>query len=768
MNYRILSIILPIFILLAGVSCREEELLGGASAQRGDNLPVQIEVYVEDFPETRGLQDESKKSFSTGEIIHIRGEFKIPDTESPEGFITEIQYGVMKYSGKGNWAYDSSEYQLTWPRTAVSASFTAYYLYGSTGILTEETMPAILLSDFKYGQDPLCGVTMDVEYGHTVRFDMKHLFTHLELTQITSGISNEMYFAMPYDAAEGSHYQTFNNAFRLEFNAATKEISGVFLRVPSENYKDRDGNGLVYVSATTEMYEDEDMEMRTRVSYFLEPKDYHQFDLLYPRTRTETTTYLNYIRDLSAKTETGELLGNHSYEFSILKSLGIVMEEDPDSDWDDDGAPIEVDVEEFIKAVNRGESYSQQDEYGNEVEILESSVNGTILLRNVDFHHAYYDIIDGDFVPDLSLTFDGNHHYIKNMACPLFNSNNGSITNLGIIDASTNPDRPLESNEKYQGIHGGQADFSRNGIICRTNIGTITNVRLYNVDLTVEIKTSGSTYEESSREAHNAALLVGSNRGTMANIHTGGTMKILVKNATGVTTLPNVMVGSIAGQNLGLITGVSSIDDENYTPPVYKVINECEGSSGVYIIGGVAGSNTGSIYDVMMSDVTVDGSLSSGVESLMGGIAGNMPVSTSGAPEIDSCILRGVVIAGSTQSVVNINSNSYTGGVVGLMNIQGIVTNSSVSVGVTGTDYYDRQVTYGIGGAFGGLEMISGVTEGKIETLACFGSHLSGITNRTGNFAGVAPAGFTLEEHYAGKNINVKQYSGKPDIAAYQ
>lgn len=775
MLYRYLRLIFMMIMTfvftMAIISCNDEVLDMAQNKERVDNLPVAIEVNIKSPVGTRGLLDESKTSFETNELIHIRAEFTCEDLKNPGSTYTDIQYGVMKYSGKGKWTYESEAYSLSWPRTAISGKFTAYYLYGTTGVLSSNTMQPILLSDFNYGEDPLTGVTDNVEWGHTVKFDMEHIFTHLLLTQISTGITEEMYFIPHYDSDPESDYQQINNAFRLEYNEDTKEISGVFLRVPSDTYKDKDGNGLVYISGKTENYDDieEDGEVRARIRYFLQPRAYKQFDLLYPRTRTETTTYLSYSGDLTLKTGSDGMLKNHYYEFSILKSLGISKEEDPDDDWDNSTPITILDVDEFLKAVNRGESYFQTDpETGEEIQILESSSTGTILLRNIDFNHYFYDIIGGTFLPDLSLTFDGNYHSIYNMACPLFNENHGTIKNLGIKDAVTNDNQPLQSNENYEGIKGGKADFSRNGIICRTNIGTINNLHVNHVEMTVEVKTTGTTYEDASREAHNAALLVGSNRGSISNINMAGIQKIRVKNEPSITTLPNVIIGCLTGQNLGTISSVGPMEpDEGVTSPVYTIINECNGLSGVYMVGGVVGSNTGTLRDIMMSSITVDATSSLGVESLMGGIAGNMPASTSGSPVIEECIVRGTITAGPTNSMLNINSNSYIGGVVGLLNCQGVITDSSVSVGVIGTTFYDEKVNYGVGGAFGRIEKTTGYDEGDINTLACFGSILSGVKN-VGNFAGVAPAGFTWDEHYAGKDINFKQYAGNPTIAEFQ
>lgn len=760
MKYKKYYILLCLFLAVVTVSCREDlDFTGTGEIPRIEGRPVEISVDISGTF-TRGLLEDSKKAFETGELLHIRAEYTCEDEDNKGVTYKRVQYGVMKYAGRGVWEPLPTAELLAWPATALHADFTACYLNGSTGPLTGQTMNPKLLSDYAYDEDPLWGETMHVDYGHAVKFNMTHIFTHLQITQINPGIASEFYFTLPSDSED---YKDFNNAFQLEFDEETKEMTRVFTKVPSNSYKDSSGAGIVFVSSIAELYQDDDNEMRARVGYFLQPKTYHQFNLLYPRSREQTATYLNYLNDLTERTGPAGMLANVPYEFSVLKSAGVFVDETPEDGWDDSDPIIIVDVEKFLKAVNSGESYSQLNDKGEEIEILESTVEGVRLLKNIDFNHYYYDIFqNGDFLPDLSQVFDGNYHYIYNMACPLFNENHGEIKNVGISDAVTNPDQPIQSNENFVASWGGRArDMSRNGIICRTNIGNISNVRVNHVEMEVRIKTSGNTFEESSQEAHTAAILIGSNRGNAYNISCGGELRITVKNATEDEIMPNVIIGGIAGQNLGVLSGVNPIDDEDFATPSYRIINECNGSSGVYIVGGVVGNHTGSLYDITMSDINVNGKNSSGVESIMGGIVGRLAQSSS-APVIDGCIVRGSVESGPSYPVINITSNSYTGGVAGSLNIQGIVLNSSASMAVYGTKIYDSGVTYAVGGAFGRIEQ-TGDPEGRINTLACFGSALDGLVN-IGNFAGMVPGGITWD-YYSGQNINVKQYPQYNNIA---
>lgn len=747
-------------LLLLVTACADDLQITGQEIERIEGRPVEIEVVVNDYPGTRGLTDESKTSFAVGELIHIRAEFTLNDLDSPGQTKKEVQYGVMKYNGKGTWINFNTVDVLTWPGTAISGTFTAYYIYGSNGVLSNasNSMPPTLLSDYKFGQDPLYAQTIDVEYGHTIRFEMSHIFSYLTLTEMSAGISEELSFTIPKTEPE---YENFHNAFLLEFDEATKEMTPTFLSIPSDTYYDNQGEELVFITSSTEIYETNDGDMKTKVGFFLEPSEYHKFSLLYPKSRDQMVSYLTYTRDLTALTPDQKgLLANEYYEFSILKSLGVYVDETPQDGWDDETDPhIIVDVESFLRAANAGTEYWEPDpDTGELVQILESTVAGTRLLMNVDFNHFYYDIFENEnFVPNLSLTFDGNYHYIFHMAAPLFNENHGIITNVGFRDISTNADEPIVSSEKFE-KNGFEYDLSRNGAITRYNFGSISNIRVDNVNLNVKIHTTGIDFDESSQEAHNVALLFGSNRGNIYDISLAGTLTLTVENYSATEIMPNVIIGGLAGQNLGAISRVGPIEDENFETPVYNIINKCQGVSGVYLVGGACGSSQGNLFDIMMSSLMVDGSESTGVESIMGGLVGSVEQSQSAAAEISGCIIRGSVISGDSRYYTNLNANSYTGGLAGLMNVQGIVKNCSASISVTGATLYDPQVTYGVGGAFGRIEQkqTQNGVECSIQTLACFGSSLSGLVN-IGNFTGLAPEGYSWS-NFDGFGINVKQY----------
>lgn len=747
MTEKIRHIIYIALIPLLITGCVDDwdtpEWTGGA-----DGVRISAEIIA---PEgTRGIDDESKTVFETGELIHIRAEFEC--VFNGEEY-TETHYGVVKYAGKGVWNPLSDEYALIWPNEAVRGHFTAYYMNGSTGAFTENTMQPRLLSSYGYAEIPLSAEVKNVKYGEAVKLKMKRMFAHLKLTELREGISNQLWFTVPE-----SDEVTLNNAFRFEFDPDTREIKPSFLQVPSSAYKDSKGNGLVYIDSKIIESDPEGMgEMTANVSYFLEPGVYHKFDILYPRSHDTYSTYLSYGRHLNVvvKDITGEedLKANGRYVFSILKSLGVIVDNAPEQGWDKTNAAVEVDVEKFLRAVNSGSSYYETDpETGEEVQILEQTVDGTRLLMNVDFKHTYYDVFGEDaFKPILNTVFNGNYHYIHNMGCPLFYQNDGTIINLGIKNADTSR-HPLVSSENFAS-HGSVFDNSYNGIIASRNYGTVSNVRVSGVKMTVQILTSDA--DNITQEAHNVALLFGTNSGNIYDVALAGMLTLTVENHPSETVIPRVSIGGIVGQNLGLVSGIDNIDDEGFYSPMLTIINNCKGDNGVYKMGGIAGNHTGTLDDLFIPSLQIVATDSRGLESSLGGLVGEVPTSPSGAPSIFGCIVRGEVSAGVVNPILNLESFSYAGGIAGIFNVQGSIKNCSISVGVTGSPNTIDNVDYAEGGAFGFLRASPGYAEGEIHTVACFGSRLLGH-DKVGNFAGIASAGYDWN-HYKDNQITIKQ-----------
>ena len=741
-------------LILAAVftGCREEDFQSDDYAI-GPDGEVMFYIDIDGLDGTRGAVDESKKNFTVGELLHVKAEYQIKGQNNET--TTMREYGVIRYAGNGSWVAHTENLALRWPGNCTGGSFELYYINGSDGALSANEMPPTLLSDYKLDQIPMMGEVANARYGQAIRVQMKRLFSLLTLTDLKEGVSDELWFTLPSENdVDPEMYVELNNAFSLKFNPdpETMSITRVFSQEASADYKDNDGNPLVYVKSRLYQTETADGTIAEQ-TFLLEPKVYRKFSLLYPRSRNTYSTYLNYTRDL--KTETGDegFVANGRYKFSVLKSLGVIVEEEPEEGWDKSDPFFILDVESFLRAMNAGSDYFEEDlnNPGEYVQILEKTEEGTRLLRNIDFNYAEYDVFEnGLYRPVLSGTFDGNYHYISHLGCPLLYTNNGVIINLGLKDCETkNPIVSTENLERY----GSRYDNSHNGFIAGTNNGTVTNVRVSNARMNINILTSDP--DEPAQEAHDASLLFGVNRGNVYDIWLAGYLELTVDKDSRSEYVPSVTIGAVAGQNSQTIYGIESIEEDGFETPEIMIYNNCKGENGVYRIGGLVGNNMGNLYNAFINRLTVDASLSMGLESYIGGLVGESPYSSSGAPTISGCIVRGEVIAGTINTLVNMNSYSYAGGVAGQINIQTNVLNNSVSVGVTGSPFTTDYVEYAEGGAFGSIITTTGAVEGTIRTLACYGSQLMGQAP-IGNFAGRTPAGFDWS-HYAGNDINIRK-----------
>lgn len=749
MLYKLSKYVFTLLCILAMNSCSDDlsiPTVDSSSGSEAELLPIEITVSLPNIPDTRSF-DDAKKYFEKGELIHITAEFQC--LNNGESY-TVKQYGVMKYADNGQWTSFNDDTALYWPGDAEKATFSAYYINGSNGVLSGNTMEPKLLTDYTYSNDPLEAHVIDLPYGHTIGFNFTHLFAHLTLYDLKQGISDRFWLTRQEDGRENQ----LNNAFYFEYDPVNKEVKPIFTSIPDDKY-----NGLVYLSGNYELVE-RDEEETGQVSMFVEPGIYDSFQVRYPRTSSQAATYLTY------RNSTGvgnQLEGNGRYEFSVLRSLGIIILEKPGTGWDENTDPRAIiDVESFLKAINAGTDYFEEDpETGEMVQFLLATDSGTELLTNVDFRNEYYTIFppkDGypEFTPDLSKTFDGGFHYIYNLGCPLFNDNTGIIKNLGIKGADTQ--QVLQSNETFE-VNGHPVDFSRQGLIARINHGTVNNMRISDLKMKVEVKTSRDNF---SQEAHNVALLFGSNMGYIFDINYSGESYLQVKEADGQEILPQISIAGVAGQNLGYIYNISPLDSGSAQ---IKIENECKGSAAVYYIGGVAGNNTGSIYDVLLPDLILDSSTSEGQHAYLGGIAGRVAESTTNHPTISSAVVKGSLKCGKCSEYMGIVPNAYTGGLVGYMNIQGNISNCSTACSIEGpSQLYSPNAIYATGGAFGRINRTLGINEGLIETTAAFGNTLTG-SGYIGCFAGIIPHDMSWQD-YNSNQVNVKKFDNIEYIGA--
>ena len=217
----------------------------------------------------------------------------------------------------------------------------------------------------------------------------------------------------------------------------------------------------------------------------------------------------------------------------------------------------------------------------------------------------------------------------------------------------------------------------------------------------------------------------------------------------------SVLIGGIVGQNAaeGSISGISPMTN-NQT--IY-ITNSCKGPLGSYSVGGIAGMSSGYISDVIITNLVVNCTNSSGVTSYLGGMAGQLSVTDATNAELTSCNTGGSLRAGKSVPYGPVTSVSYLGGISGaVLNVP--VRNCNTSTSLYGATETYPDVLYATGGVFGRIRTVS-----ECRDIIAWGgtlaapSNTEGITSYVGSFAGVAPFGVT-EDDYSKNNINVNRF----------
>ena len=794
---RLIYIPILLAFLVGAASCEREDLLADDDVERVDNLPIQIMATIGDAADTRSV-DKAKREFTTGDaesgvpgdIIHVHSSFALNDGS------TLTRYCAMKYTEDGGWM-PMGNASFAWPNNADTGTFTAYYLYGSSGELTsnvvdgETSVTQTKFTDIVDGQDPLRAYTESVPYGHTVGLQFEHLLTHLTLIEMSAGIDDELVFYVDSDLAAEKNKHRFKNAFELNLvdgtNGPKIEVNYV------EVYEALNGDKLkgAMIKAPTQLVRDRETRAEScQVGFFLEPGClYNTFSIYY----SNGDRYLSYVNsDPNAQDKT--LDSNNRYTFNVKKSAGVTISTPPEQKWDEsEEFMVVVDAERFLNAIYNNSEYSQYDEKKQEeVLILEATTNptGTLLKYNVKFANPYYHVFphpettdaDGnpvtpyDFVPSVGgdNVFDGGYHYIMDLRCPLFFENHGTIKNLGLSGSKIGTDEQYgvwisDKNYSQEGAVK-TYEYNRTGALTTHNFGIVQNMRVKDIEVNVAI------LAVDDQEAHNVGALVGSNEGSgyISEVYLSSSLKITVNN--GGSVIPEVNIGGLAGQNLGTMTGFSQLVDnrdpnKKPAPAALEITNLLKGGSGAYYIGGLVGNNTGKLSDVSIPTVPtdangqvvavkIDSSTSSGVVSDIGGIAGK--ADSSQGNEISSCLIgSGVLKAGSTEKYQMVDAYSYTGGIVGVLSERTHVFNCTTFCSVYGSfGSAGDGVSRAAGGAFGNIKAIvqgenTNYVPGEMSSIAAFGDDLEGA-NR-GCFVGEAPAGKTWEDDYESK-ADVKKF----------
>ena len=776
--YRFIQTIILSSLLLALLSGCHAERLPMKPADPGQELPVEFDLDWSGVAETRGFVDESgtqvKTAFQGGDILHILGTFEtkslLEDGSFEMGETT--RYGALQYDGTTrNWKAVEGN-QLTWPAIATKGSFKAYFVSGSTGVLTTDT-PQLerTLSEITPTTDPLQAETAEpIIYGHAVELKFSHICAWLVLKDMQPMVS-ETYFFSSDDVKDPLTKETkqFNNAFQLTLGKAdgVPTLDFNFVWVPYGEY----GTVIAGKAQADKGTDVENNPVTTGyVSYFLEPGYYEKFSLTYPSTTAETYPYMSYDftsipEKIGGKDNTEpNLKANTVYTLSVTKSPGVIIQTPPSSGgWDESDNYYKVNVEKFLKSVYNGQTYRE-----NETDILESTPDGTKLLVNVDFQNFNYENFeDSEFKPNVqtSSVFDGDYHYIRNLASPLFRYNYGTVKNIGIKTIG------IESDSKDQKDLSDES-MNRHGALCMWNRenATIENVRVKDVQMTISVVSELSSESGDGSETHNLGCIVGSNTGTINEVALSGTFTLNIIPNSNNRVNSSVLAGGVAGQCAaqGKIFNVSPLEGV----PTISIVNTCEGDFGSFSLGGIVGESSGIISGVILSNISIDNTESAGVASYIGGMAGVLTTTDVTTSGLESCVVGGRVKAGITQPYKLLTSGSYIGGIAGaVLNVP--VKDCRSAISVYGAPTADNQnVIYATGGGFGRIRTAE---KYAFEDLIAYGSVLSApsasgenLQNYVGNFAGLAPTEWESSWTKYAINTLVHAFGNIGDIGGYQ
>ena len=704
------------FLVLLGLSSCGDDVFADRMISAEGLQPVEFEFILPDDMIGTRAPDRPKRLFVEGDVIHIEAFFSVRGEENSGIY----EYGAMVFNGGKFVPVEGS--MLLWPYTVDYGKFRAFFVPGSTGSLRVPSelgpfelseLNARLDSDGNLLEDtdPLMAESVTFEWGHVVQLQFEHACTYLSIENMDPGVTDEYRF----------YKEDLQTAYRLVLSDE-KRLSLEFVE-----------GGTSYIARPAVNYA-ADGEVRTKAGFFLAPGDYSSFQLL----TNNDYGYLSFNTD-----ETKELQRNWPYILDVQKSQGVVINKTDEDKWDEEGDYEDIDVPTFLAAIANESDYTND----SGKQILRKTYNGTELLCNVDFkNYDKYEELDFDPNVNTGSVFDGGYHFIRNIGHPVFRYNYGMIKNVGFNDIKST----VVSDEQNEQISG-EKDSSRQGGICCWNRSgaTIQNVRVKNVSITVQILTTNS------QETHNAGCLVGSNTGTMYEISVSGEFALNVVNHAETANMDaTVNIGGFVGQNVGVISGINPLDGDGLSS--FNVKNSCHGEVGVYWMGGAVGFNSSTINHVIIPEIEVDSSESTGTGAYIGGLAGRLASDsgTSGSAILSNSMVGGTV-KGANSYKNNDNAHSYTGGIAGGVSQVSVIDCQSVC-DVHGPTNKEEGVTYATGGALGRI-----LIPLEIENITAYGTILTGPSDYIGDFVGILPEGESWDDNYSGKNIVVRQIVNK-------
>lgn len=624
--------------LAAGLASCHRDVLPDVvgEVERTHDLPIQIVASIGDAniegeePSTRSVE-RAKKDFvytdpengTVGDVIHVQSEFLNKDKTQ----VIETRYTALQYVEEGKWE-PMGNGRFAWPDDAEYGRFTAYYIHGSTGALTDyyneddsETATMQRFSDLVDGTDPLVSVTEEL-YGHTVTLKFEHMLTHLTIIELDAGIEDELVFTVDSKKAAEFNNAKFCNAFQIKLNSETNKIEIEYTTVYDRLNNQQTGGGqtgggdeeiegdgqtdtgdgdngqtdtgggdngqtdtgsgdgqstpsgyAALIKSQTVLVRDPLTRRESRqVGFFLEPgKIYDTFDILF----SNHDYYIHYTNSSSQSKRGQELLANNRYTFNVKKSAGVTMATKPDQNWDesDDNFFVVVDAEAFLRAINTNSEYSEYDKDKKEwVQILEATTNpsGTLLKRNVKFANPYYHVFS---YPDVKENEDG------------------TTTEPYEFVPSVGGDNEFDGGYHYI-----------DGMCCPLfyeNSGVIKNLGLSNVTIGEDTYAKGDWKSDTQYNDDKTFKPYNyDSTGAIATRNNGTVQNIRIKNITiNVEINENGQqeshyVGALLGENDGYVASI-------YLSGEIKInVNKSQGKEATINIGGLAGQNKGTIMDV--------------------------------------------------------------------------------------------------------------------------------------------------------------------------
>ncbi len=613
---KYISFIAGMILSCCLISCTEEqwEENGGGTEQQG-GLPIE---FVMDIAHTQPLTradgteitiEGEKTAFEDGDIIQIVANFYSKDTEGTgnvlmpeESICTMLQYQKSETDNMGKWVnYEpvpGKGKPLYWPWKSEEATFQAFYYPGFNGFIDpeKETLP-VLLDSVDIKTNPLITEeTEKIPYGNAIHLTFNHICTRLVLTDLNDVTGGANYSRLWMENNSSTSETSNTNAFKLRVNKVNRETEQAdngklyfeytFTDIQNEEQKVLIGGKSATISQNNSNKEE------TAIIFFLpvsQTGDYSNVTL----TRRFGRPLLNW-KDVKGLES---LLKGKSYIVSLDELRGNITIDDDDDWWEDDQEPIKpeeeyFDLNKFLQCIKDGVPYSYNDKEGKKIIVLEEiEENHLVLTQNIDFNNE-------TFTPSQissAITLDGNGHYFSNVKATIFTQIEGKIQNLGLKKCNVS----IQLDTKTP-------DF---GLLTKTNRGTIENIRLSEINVSVTSIENGGTYEVGS--------LVADSQGPINNIEMDN---VKVTTSSQNITDGTLMLGGLVGQTA---QGAPLETVQMYSEKMIEVTNNTKMENGSVYTGGLIGLSSSNVKECNVR-ANVNTANATGTWLYTGGLVGSM------------------------------------------------------------------------------------------------------------------------------------------------